>query len=135
MPSTRRSFLTGTGAVVALLSGCTAPTASESRIAKLAVTLDNRTGEDQVFHFAVETAERLRAWHSHEVSSHTSETVVTASDENFEPVGIHGVVDDQTARGDLLTSNEREVRETCLRVTFRCSGEKPAFLQNVDISC
>lgn len=136
MSASRRRFLAQTGVIVALLSGCTAFDSSTPRIAKLEVTLENRTENIQVFHFAVETAKGLRKWYSHEVAPRTSETVVRKLDENFEPVMMHGVVDNQTARGDLIGSDGAEPREICLRVTFRCSvGEDPTFLQNSDIRC
>ncbi|MDS0252382.1 hypothetical protein [Haloarcula argentinensis] len=136
MPSTRRGFLTGSGVVVASLSGCANFGSSTPCIAKLAVTLENRTSEDQVFHFAVETSEELREWVTQTVASNTSEAVVREPDEKFEPVAIHGVVDTRTVRGDLLSSSEAGTRKICLRITFRCSAAtEPTFLQDTDIRC
>jgi hypothetical protein len=136
MPSTRRRLLTGTGAVVTVLSGCANFGPSAPHIAKLEVRLENRTVEDKTFGFAVETADGLREWVSQDVTADTSETIVREPSETFEPVAIHGVVDKQTARGDLLSSGETEIGRICLRITFRCSAdEDPAVLQNTDISC
>lgn len=101
MPSTRRRLLTGTGAVVTMLSGCANFGPSAPHIAKLEVRLENRTVEDKTFHFAVETADGLREWVSQDVIADTSETIVREPSETFEPVAIHGVVDKQTARGDF----------------------------------
>ncbi|WP_255191821.1 hypothetical protein [Natronobeatus ordinarius] len=135
MPSTRRRFLAGSTATITLLSGCTAFGGDAVTVRELEVELANETNARHVFHFAVETTDGLEAWESHEVAPGTSESTVSEPPADAEPVAIHGVVDDQPTRYELL-GTDGESGEHCLRVVFEYGlGDAPTFLESADVRC
>lgn len=136
MPPTRRRFLIGSTSAVALLSGCTRFGDNTATVTELEVDLANGTDNRHVFHFAVETADGLGEWESHAVSPGTRESVVREPPENYDPVAIHGVVDDRPTRGELLGGGGAETGGICLRIVFEYGlGEDPTFLESTDVRC
>lgn len=136
MPSTRRRFLTRGSLVVTLLSGCAGLRTTTPDIAEMEVELVNAMDDAHVFHFAVETTDGLGEWRSHEVAPNTSEVVRWEPDETFDPVEIHGVVADQTARGEVFDIEGAERSEICLHIVFEYGvGDEPTFLMSSDIRC
>ncbi|WP_135823681.1 hypothetical protein [Halorussus ruber] len=121
---------------MALLAGCAGFPDSTTTITELEVELANGTDDSHAFHFAVETSDGLSEWESREVAPKTSESVVREPPEEFDPVAVHGVVDDQTARGELRGIDNTEANEMCLHVIFEYGlGDRPTFLQDSDSRC
>jgi hypothetical protein len=121
---------------MALLAGCAGFRDSTATITELEVELANGTDDRHAFHFAVETSDGLGEWDSREVAPKARESVVREPPEKFDPVAVHGVVDDQPTRGDLLGIDDTEASEMCLRVIFEYGlGDVPTFLQDSDVSC
>ncbi|WP_435345045.1 hypothetical protein [Haloarchaeobius sp. HRN-SO-5] len=134
MPSTRRHVLTLGLGLLAPLTGCSAfdkPTT----VAELEIDLVNQTSDSHVFIVAVETTDGLGEWDSREVAPGTRESVVREGSEDYDPIAIHGVVDDQQVSGDLL-SRKNEPAGLCLRVMFEYGlGDEPTLLESSDIRC
>lgn len=137
MPSTRRRFLVGSTATITLLSGCSYIGEDSATIAQLEVELANGTTDHQTFHYAVETSTGVDDWESHEVEPQTRESVIREAPENFDPIAIHGVVDDRPTRGELIGIGGTETGEICLRILFEYGvlGDDPSFLESSDIRC
>ncbi|MFC4246671.1 hypothetical protein ACFOZ7_06625 [Natribaculum luteum] len=136
MDSTRRQFLIGSSTTVSFLSGCTRLTGDKVTINQLEVELVNKTDSKQIFHFAVETTEGLDHWQSREVNAETSESVKRDVPDGYDPLAIHGVVDDQTASGDLIGRDGMESEEICYHIVFEYEvGDSPSFLESTDGRC
>ena len=138
MPSTRRRFLVQTSSlgVIALLAGCAGWNADTPMVPTLEIALENATEDAHVFHVAVETADGLGQWASREIPPETREVVEREPDAKYDSVVIHGVVDDQTTRGEILDIDGTDRTEICPRMVFRYNTESgPAILQSSDIRC
>lgn len=137
MPSTRRRFLIGSTATITLLSGCSYFGEDSATIAQLEVELANGTSDHQMFHYAVETSKGVDDWESHEVEPQTREPVIRETPGDFDPIGIHGVVDDRPTSGELIGIGGAETGEICLRILFEYGvlGEDPSFLESSNIRC
>lgn len=122
---------------MALLSGCAGFDADVSTIEELEVELLNGSETTQTFHFVVETADGVGAWESREIPADTSEVVVAVEpDAGAAPVAVYGVVDDQTARGELLDLDQTDRSTVCPRLVFEYGvDDEPAFLQSSDVRC
>jgi hypothetical protein len=129
MPSTRRRFLIGSDITVVLLSRCTRFDDNAATVDELEVELVNQTNVRQRFHFAVETAKGLGEWESRE-------SVVRKPPESYDPIAIHGVVDDHPTGGELIGIGGAETGDICLRILFEYGmGTEPTFLQSSDVRC
>lgn len=136
MPSTRRRFLLGSTAAVAVLSGCAGFGGETATIREVEIELANGTDERHVFHVVIETADGLEEWDSREVSPGTRESVVRSTPEGYDPVAIHGVVDDQQTSAELVGIGGAETGELCLRIVFEYGlGAEPTFLESSDVRC
>jgi len=140
MNSTRRRFLLGSSITVSFLSGCAQLTGDTAIINQLEVELVNKTDSKHTFHFAVETAEGLNDWKSREVKAETSESVKRDVPVGYDPIAIHGVVDDQTASGELIGRDGMDSGEIsekiCYHLVFEYEvGDSPSFLESMDVRC
>ncbi|WP_227353189.1 hypothetical protein [Haladaptatus salinisoli] len=136
MSSTRRRFLLGGVSTVAPFSGCTRFGDGAATVAELEVEFVNGTNVRQMFHFAVEAAEGLGEWESRDVAPETRESVVREPPGGYDPVAIHGVVDDHPTSGELVGVGGGETGGVCLRVLFEYGmGAEPTFLQSSDTRC
>ncbi|WP_135855376.1 hypothetical protein [Halorussus salinus] len=135
MPATRRRFLAGSSTAVGLLGGCAGLGGQSGRVEELTIELGNGTDERHAFRFAVETAEGLGEWESHEVPPGTKESVVRDPAAGESPVAVRGTVDGKSARGRLL-GVENADRDLCPRLLFEYGRtDEPVFLQYSDAEC
>ncbi|WP_059058702.1 hypothetical protein [Halobacterium hubeiense] len=102
----------------------------------LEIAIENATEDAHVFHVAVETGDGLGQWASREIPPETREVVEREPDAKYDSVVIHGIVDDQTTRGEILDIDGTDRTEICPRMVFRYNTESgPAILQSSDIRC
>jgi len=136
MGSTRRRFLLASSATVSFLSGCAQLTGGSATISQLEVELENKTNRKQTFHFAVETSEGLADWKSCEVNAETSESVERDVPDGYDPIAIHGVVDDQTVSSDLIGLDGMDSGGICYHLIFEYEvDDGPSFLESMDGRC
>ncbi|WP_147441258.1 hypothetical protein [Halorubrum sp. Atlit-26R] len=138
MPPTRRRILVQTSTLggTALLAGCAGWNADTPTVPTLEITLENATKNAHVFHIAVETTYGLGPWVSREIPPETRELVEREPGVDYDSVVIHGVVDEQTTRGEVLDINGTNRTEICPRMIFRYNTDSdPTILQSSDVRC
>lgn len=135
MPSTRRYFLTTSATAAGLLAGCAGLGDQSGSVEELTIELGNGTDERHTFRFAVETADGLGDWESHEVAPGTKESVVREPAEENPPVAVRGAVDGKSARGHIF-GVENADHDLCPRLLFEYGrADEPVFLQYSDAEC
>lgn len=136
MPSTRRQVLVTGSSLLIPLAGCTGSDPTTATIAELEVEFANGTNEEHVFHVAVETADGLGEWISRAVAPGTRDSVVREPPTGYDPIRIHGVVDEHAIRGELIGDSGETSGDICLRIVFEYGlGEEPSLLQSTDVRC
>lgn len=105
-------------------------------ISEVEVELLNGRDETHTFLFAIETRDGLDEWQFRDVEPKTRTSVVMNPPEGFDPIAIHGIVDEQATRGEVLGIDGNSLDEVCLHMIFEYAlGEGPTILESSDISC